>query len=300
MNGKNNMGSKGFMNLNECFEWDTSKVVIIPFGLEDSVSFGAGTRYGPKALISASHEVELYDEDMQCEPYKIGICTLKEPVIPKNHEAAMKQLQEMVAQALDAGKLPIILGGEHSITEGPVRAATNKHKDIVLLHFDAHSDLRTEFDGTPHSHACAMHLCLPHVSHIVSIGIRNVSAEELPIIQKNKDKVSIFYARKDVEKRGISSVIKDVLPLIKRKKVYMSFDVDALDPAVIGSSTGTPEPGGMAYYDVVECFEKLVPECDVIAADFVEHAPVKGQHAPDFTIARLIYKFIGYCQKGKS
>src|SRR3989344_259581 len=183
---------------------------------------------------------------------------------------------------MKAGKFPIVLGGEHSITPAAVKAAAAAFKDVMILHFDAHSDLREEFENNKNNHACAMHQCLPHVSGLVSVGIRNVSAEELPVIEKNRNKIHIFYARSDLQRRGIRKTIEDVKRLVKGRNVYLTFDVDCLDPSVIGSTTGTPEPGGMSYDDVLDFLEAVVPECTIVAADFVELAPVKGQHAPDF------------------
>lgn len=293
MNG-NEMGKKGFLGLNECFSFDTARIIIIPFGFEGTVTYGKGTAKGPAAIIAASHEVELYDEDLLCEPYKAGICTIKEPAMGKSYSASMKWLEKNVSSVIDAGKFPIVLGGEHSITPAAVKAASKKHKDLIILHFDAHSDLREEFEGKSYSHACAMHSCLPFVSRIISVGIRNVSAEELPVIEANKEKISIFYGRKDLAKRGIESVIQDVKKLVAGKNVYLTFDIDVLDPSVIGSSTGTPEPGGICYNDVIDFFEALIPQCNVVGADFVELAPIKGQHSPDFAIAKIIQKFIAY------
>lgn len=279
-----------FLNLTDHCDFENSKFVIIPFGFESTTSYAGGTAKGPQAIIKASSEVELFDEKLGCEPYKnFGIATLKDFKIPKNREKAFNQLEEKVSEIVALNKIPAVLGGEHSITFPVISALKNKYKDIAILHFDAHSDLRPSYNNDSLSHACAMHAILPQISSLVSLGIRNTSAEEALVLKKNKSKIRIFWAD-DFRKYGVKKIIKKILPLLKGKHVYLSFDIDAFDVSLIGSSTGTPEPGGLDYYDVLDCFNAILPKVNLIGADFVELRPVKNFHAPDFLVAKIIYK----------
>ena len=162
------------------------KVVVVPFGLEKTVSYGGGTRNGPKEIIKASHQVELYDEELRCEPYKkIGIKTLKPFKIDKDIKKALKKMSDINQEILDKKLFPITFGGEHSITPGCIAPFVKKYKDICLLHFDAHADLRESYNGEKFSHASAIKRCLDHKNvSIISFGIRNISQSEIPFLKK--------------------------------------------------------------------------------------------------------------------
>ena len=171
------IGSKGFLNLPDHHDYTTSKVVVVPFGLEKSVTFECGTDKGPDAIIAASHEVELYDMLFKSEPYKkYGVATLKKFPLARSHQAALNQLRDLTAALLEDKKFPVILGGEHSLSGGSIPGVRKAFpKGVNVLHFDAHSDLRPEFEGNTLSHGSAMYLALPYLHRIVQLGIRNAS-----------------------------------------------------------------------------------------------------------------------------
>ena len=173
------------------------KVVVVPFGLEKTVSYGSGTSRGPTEIIKASYQVELFDEDLNKEPYKsIGIKTLKPFPIKKNIVDALKQIENINKLLIDKKKFPLVLGGEHSLTPGAIRPFVKKFGKLCLLHFDAHADLRNSYNGNKFSHASAIRRCLdnPNVS-VVSFGIRNISSGEIYFLKKNKKRIKIFWAK---------------------------------------------------------------------------------------------------------
>jgi len=298
--GLKTYGRKGYFDLPpEYSQFDSARIVIIPWGLEKTTSFGKGTVCGPEAILNASHQVELYDVDRRAEIFREagGIATLKTNVKnSKSHTRLLEELEEIIGEVLRFKKFPLIIGGEHSLTLAPVRALRKKWgSKLCVLHFDAHSDLRPEYKGDPYSHASAMHLLLPYVKKIVSAGIRDMGSEELPVVKKYKSKINIFWWRKDCYpiRNNLEKCGERICHLLKGNPVYVSFDVDALDPAIIGSSTGTPELGGFLLDEVLDIFESTLPHCNIVGADFVEHSPIRGHHAPDYAIAKLIYKFLG-------
>ena len=192
---------KGFLGITDRSNPVASaKIAVIPFGFEASVSYGGGTAKGSAAMIKASHQVELFDEELWCEPYrKFGVATVKTPPIKKSVAPALKQLEDLCDKALDANKFPFVFGGEHSITAGAIRPFAKKFKDLTIVHFDAHADLRDGYDGEKFSHAAALRRCLDQPGHehirLVSIGIRNISAGEIPFLEKNKNRISVFWAK---------------------------------------------------------------------------------------------------------
>ena len=237
----------GFLGIDNKFSFK-EKAVIIPFGLEKTVSYGGGTRNGPKEIIKASHQVELYDEELNCEPYKkIGIKTLKQFKIDKNIKKALNKISKINKEILDKKLFPMTLGGEHSITPGCIDPFTKKFKSICLLHFDAHADLRQSYNGEKFSHASAIRRCLDYKNvSLISFGIRNISESEIPFLKRNSSRINIFWA-KDKKKWNLSKFKK----LIKNKTVYLTFDVDGLDSSIM-PATGTPEPGGLLWDETLD------------------------------------------------
>lgn len=284
--------SEAFLGLpiEEAVEFQEAKAVVIPFGLEASVSYGSGTAKGPQAMLQASHEVELFDEEYWSEPYQdIGIVTLPEPSIAKGHEKALLQLETLVQQVLDAGKFPMVFGGEHSITAGAIRPFTKKYQDLVILHFDAHADLRDGYEGQHYSHASALRRCLDNANlSLVSLGIRNISAEEIPFLEKNRHRVQIFWA-KDKRRWQMS----DILERLRNKPIYVTVDVDCFDVSVM-PATGTPEPGGMFWDEVLEVIREASQVGRIVGADINELAPIEALHGCDFLSAKLAYKILSY------
>ena len=265
-------------------------VVVIPFGLEKTVSYGGGTNKGPKEIIKASHQVELFDEDLKKEPYKsIGIKTLSPFPIKKNIVDALKQIEKINKLLLDKKKFPLVLGGEHSLTCGAIRPFVKKFGKIFLLHFDAHADLRNSYCGNKFSHASTIRRCLdnPNVS-LVSFGIRNISLSEIPFLNKNKKRINIFWA-KDKFKWNLNKFKK----IIKNKKVYLTFDVDSLDSSLM-PATGTPEPGGLFWDETIRIIKIAAQLSHIVGADINELSPIKGFDSYNFLVAKLAYKIIAY------
>jgi len=266
------------------------KVVVVPFGLEKTVSYGGGTSKGPKEIIKASHQVELFDEDLNKEPYKnIGIKTLKPFPIKKNMIDALKQIENINKILLDKKKFPLILGGEHSLTPGAIRPFVKKFGKICLLHFDAHADLRESYNGNKFSHASAIKRCLDNPSvNVISFGIRNISLSEIPFLKKNKKRIKIYWA-KDKAKWNLNEFKK----IINNKKVYITFDVDGLDSSLM-PATGTPEPGGLFWDETIKIIKIATQHSNILGADINELAPIKGFDSYNFLVAKLAYKIIAY------
>jgi len=280
---------KGFLGIDNKSNFK-EKVIIVPFGLEKTVSYGGGTKNGPKEIIKASHQVELYDEELKCEPFKkIGIKTLKPFKINKNINKAINQIAKINKKILDSKIFPITLGGEHSITPGCIKPFAKKYKNLTLLHFDAHADLRESYAGEKFSHASAIKRCIDHNNiSVISFGIRNISAEEIPILNKNKKRINIYWA-KDKKKWDLKKFKKQ----IKNKFVYITFDVDGFDSSIM-PATGTPEPGGIFWDEALEIIRIACKNSRIVGADVNELAPIKGFNSYNFLVAKLVYKILSY------
>ena len=281
---------KGFLGIDNKFNFK-EKVVVVPFGLEKTVSYGGGTKHGPKEIIKASHQVELYDEELNCEPYKkIGIKTLKPFKINKNIKKALKKMSNVNEEILNKKLFPFTLGGEHSITPGCITPFVKRHKKLCLLHFDAHADLRESYNGEKFSHASAIKRCLDYKNvSVISFGIRNISKSEVPYLKKNLSRINIFWA-KDKLKWDLNKFKR----LIKNKTVYLTFDVDGLDSSIM-PSTGTPEPGGVLWDETLKIIKIAAKNSNIVGADINELSPIKGFNSYNFLVAKLVYKIISYC-----
>ena len=279
----------GFLGIDNKFSFK-EKAVVIPFGLEKTVSYGSGTKNGPKEIIKASHQVELYDEELNCEPYKkIGIKTLKPFKINKNIKIALKKISDINSKILDKKLFPITFGGEHSITPGCIAPFAKKFKKICLLHFDAHADLRESYNGEKFSHASAIKRCLDYKNvSVISFGIRNISSSEIPFLKKNSKRINIFWA-KDKAKWNLTKFKK----LIKNKTVYLTFDVDGFDSSIM-PATGTPEPGGLLWDETLDIIKIAAKNSNIVGADINELAPIKGFNSYNFLVAKLAYKILSY------
>jgi len=269
---------------------EDARAVVIPFGLEASVSYGSGTAAGPKAIIAASQQLELYDEELGREAYlDYGVAAIEEPVIARPLPAALDQLAGLVGGVLDQGKFPFVLGGEHSLTAGAIRPFAERHKDLVVLQFDAHADLRDGYLGEPFSHAAAMRRVLDHAGvSLVSVGIRAISLAEVQFYEANRHRIAIHWAYNQAQ----WDIDRIVAPLAGRP-VYVTFDIDALDAAVM-PATGTPTPGGLGYWQALAILRRACAVGNVVGADLVEFAPIAGLHAFDYTAASLAYKMLSY------
>lgn len=271
-----------------------ARCVVVPFGLEASVSYGSGTRKGPAAILEASHQLELFDDELWREPYlDYGIATLPEPRIGKSVPKALDQLEAMVESVLAAGRFPFVLGGEHSLTAGAIRPFARRHPDLVVLQLDAHADLRDGYLGEHFSHAAAMRRVLDH-EHVtlVSVGIRALSMPEAEFADAQRERVHLHMAHAQAS----WDIARIVAPL-RGRPVYITFDIDGLDGAVM-PATGTPTPGGMSYLHALAILRRACEAGQVVGADLVELAPMPGLHACDFLAAQLAYKMMSYALSG--
>ena len=286
---------KGFLGI-DAEQSIAPQVIVVPFGLEKTVSYGGGTKNGPKEIIKASHQVELFDEELNKEPYKeIGIKTLKPFLIKNKIKSALDQLSKINEDILSSDKFPLVFGGEHSITPGSIKPFAKKYDEITLLHFDAHADLRESYQGEKFSHASAIKRCLDYKNlKVVSFGIRNLSKEEMDFYNNNRDRIEIFWG-KDKQKWDLSQLDK----FFKNKNVYITFDVDGFDASIM-PATGTPEPGGMLWEDVLPIIKKVCQISKVVGADINELAPIKNFDSYNFLVAKLAYKIISYCFEFKN
>ena len=267
-----------------------NKVVVVPFGLEKTVSYGSGTKNGPKEIIKASHQVELFDEELNKEPYKeIGIKTLKQFAIKNKIKSALDQLSKINKEIMTENKFPMVFGGEHSITPGSIRPFVKKYNEVLLLHFDAHADLRESYHGEKFSHASAIKRCLDFKNvKVISFGIRNISQAEMNFYQKNKDRIEIFWG-KDKKSWNLNRLEK----IFKNKNVYITFDVDGFDASIM-PATGTPEPGGLMWEDVLPIIKRVCKVSNIVGADINELAPIKNFNSYNFLVAKLAYKILSY------
>ncbi len=280
---------KGFLGY-EASQKIENKVVVVPFGLEKTVSYGGGTKNGPKEIIKASHQVELFDEELNKEPYKeIGIKTLKPFPIKKTINSALDQLSTINEEIISKNKFPIVFGGEHSITPGSIRPFVKKYDEITLLHFDAHADLRESYNGEKYSHASAIKRCLDFKNvKVVSFGIRNLSQSEMNFYKKNQDRIEIFWS-KDKKNWDLSRL----RTIFEEKNVYITFDVDGFDSSIM-PATGTPEPGGLLWEEVLPIIKNVCQISNVVGVDINELAPIKNFDSYNFLVAKLAYKILSY------
>lgn len=267
-------------------------VIIVPFGLEKTIEFGKrGTSKGPQKIIEISPNLEYFDEELEKDIYKeIKISTLAELKIKNDHKEAIGQLEEIIDEIYELDKFPLTLGGEHSLTLGPVMSALKKYKKISILQFDAHADLRDKYEGTIYNHASVMQQCLKLKGvSLTQIGIRNISTDtnEFGFWKKNQKRIKTFWA-KDMANWKIKDIINSL-----SENIYLTFDLDAFDSSLM-PSTGTPEPGGLQWYQTTEILKEVARKKRIIGADVVELSPIKGFDAPDFVAAKLVYKIIGY------
>jgi agmatinase len=272
---------------------EKAPVVILPVPYEATTSYGGGTRRGPAAIIEASRTVELYDHWADDEPWMIGVATHEEVALSgEGPRQAMKELRAAYAEAAAPGKFVIMLGGEHTVSSPPIlewaaRLKAKKQK-LSVLQLDAHGDLRDEWEGTPYSHACVMRRVCEDID-LVQVGIRAVAPEERELMRKRSKSITTIWAEEqEADEQWISRAVDALGP-----NVYITIDVDYFDPSLM-PATGTPEPGGGQWYPALRLLERVFRERQVVAADVVELAPIPGMHAPDFVVAKLVYKLVAY------
>ncbi len=267
-----------------------SKVCVIPVPYDETVTYVKGASKGPDAIIEASRNMEVFDYELQAETYKVGIYTAlpirPEPGTPP--EEVVKASEEIISEIFSVGKLPVILGGEHSVSAGAVRAAKKTFPDVSVLYLDAHCDLRNEYNGSKYNHACVARR-MQETCRVVEAGVRSVSKEEKDFLNSDACNVKIISVYDILEnpmwKKDASNMLSD--------NVYVSIDLDVFDPSVM-PSVGTPEPGGLGWYEFIDLLKLVAKDKNIIGFDVVELSPKEGNVAPDFLAAKLIYRLIGY------
>jgi agmatinase len=273
-------------------EFERAPVVILPIPFDRTTSYVPGTRNGPREIIQASSHMELWDEELQRDIHGIGIYTLPEMELPFGEMApVMEEIERVASELLAKDKFLVSLGGEHSITPPLVAAAAKRHRGLHVLQLDAHADLRDSYMGTPHNHACAMRRSLEHAA-ITQVGIRSLSREEAEAISTLK--TTVFY---DQTMRQNPSWVEEVVASLGNP-VYVTVDVDVFDPAIM-PSTGTPEPGGLSWYEALTLLRTVFTQRTVVGCDLVELSPMPPLVAPNFLCAKLVYKMLGYRFAGR-
>ena len=270
----------------------SARTAILPVPYEASVSYGGGTAGGPEAILRASTQVELWDDLLGFEVYRHGIWTdTMLPVRGLGGDHALAAVARRFGELLDAGKFVVMLGGEHSITPGAVAACVARHPGLTVIQLDAHADLREEYGGDRNSHACAMARALEHAP-VRALGIRNYSVEEAAWMRRGIPGYRIVHAWEMDEASAAS-----LLDGLDGAPVYLTVDVDYFDPSVM-PATGTPEPGGGAWWPTLRFLDALFRRTRVVALDVVELAPIPALHHADFTVARLVQHLIGLRMRG--
>jgi agmatinase len=264
------------------FETAKYHLIYVPYG--KTVSYLPGTEKGPEAIIEASTQVELYDIHTEREPYLEGISF--ETVNTENETGKiLEDIKYKTVRCLDSQKFPVLLGGEHTISIGGINACASRHSDLTVLQIDAHADLRNEYQDDPYSHACVMRRAFEQGIQVVQIGIRSLCSEEHQLIKDNPEQIATFISD------GQKPDIELILSRINNTNVYLTIDLDGLDPSVI-PHVGTPEPGGLLWNDTINILEQLFINFNVIAADIVELCPDKTSTVSDFAAAKLLYKLL--------
>jgi len=268
-------------------DFEHARVVILPIPLDRTTSYMPGTRNGPHEILVASAHMELWDEETQTDVHSIGIFTLPEMEFPfGSMDDVVGEIRRVTTELVSRDKFPFILGGEHSITPAVVSALAAKHPGLSVLQIDAHADLRDSFMGTPHNHACAMRRTL-EFARTTQVGIRSLSPEEAAAAPALT--TEIFY---DFNMRANADWVDRVVDSLS-EQVYITIDVDGLDPAIM-PATGTPEPGGLSWYEALTLLRRVIERRSVVGCDLVELSPIPGHVAPNFLCAKLIYKILSY------
>jgi agmatinase len=257
---------------------------LIPVPYDATASYRAGSREGPRAIIDASAQLEIYDHDLEMEPARAGIATLREvPVAVGDPSLMIDAVEKVVAGVLKLNNLPVVVGGEHTVSLGAIRALA-RQQDFFVVSFDAHADLRDSYQGSKLSHACVLRRA-SEIAPSCAFGVRSVSAEEIEYATRSGTR--LFFAD-GLRRLEVDALDLDFIP----DNVYLSIDVDVLDPSIM-PATGTPEPGGLGWYYLVDLLRRVVSGRRVLGFDVVELCPLAGNPAPDFTAAKLVYKTMG-------
>lgn len=278
-------------------EYETEEVrySVLPVPYDLTATYVSGARNGPRSLLEASANMELYDEELEAEPWRAGIETLPLlDVATLGPGEMVKRVRGAVAEIIKegrGGRLPVVIGGEHSVTIGAVMAVKDVYPELCVLQLDAHADLRDSYEDSPFSHACVARR-ISELCPLVQVGTRSLSAGEAEFLKEEKPEIKTHYASDIIKGLSLAEVADD-LP----EEVFITIDLDVFDPSVM-PATGTPEPGGLGWYDVVGFLRRVASRRSVVGFDVVELCPIEGNVAPDFLAARLVYKLMGYINEG--
>lgn len=270
---------------------DSSGVLVLPLPLDLTASWKRGTGDGPAAIIAASHHIELFDEEVGLElPTAAGgIATLLEPELPTDPALAMAAVEELAGGLVRADRLLLSLGGEHSLTFPLVAAHRRLWPELCVLHLDAHADMRSSYQGTPHNHACPMRRVMELGTHVTSVGIRSMDSSEAPFLSSPTSRI---YLAHEVVGR-LAERAEEIAGALPGREVYITVDLDGLDPSVV-PAVGTPVPGGLGWLETLALLRAVARHRSIVGADVVELCPREGLHYADAAAARLVTKLIAY------
>ena len=268
----------------EYAEYADASIVVIPVPYDGTSTYGKGADKGPEAIFQAAENMELYDIETNKEVYKNGIFIAPELTGYSSPEAMVADVEQTVTKYINTGKFVTIIGGEHSVSIGSIRAFARQYTDLTVLQLDAHSDLRPDYEGSKCNHACAMHEA-SFTTNLVQVGIRSMDTVEIEFLKSENLFTSYDIRTNKYWKEDVINAIGD--------NVYITIDLDVLDPSIM-PSTGTPEPGGLLWNETLDFLKMVFSNSNVIGCDIVELAPKEGIHAPDFMAAKLLYKLLSY------
>lgn len=284
----------------DSFEGNSARYAVLPVPYDLTASYISGMRNGPRAIIEASTHMELYDEELGCEPFEAGIETWPQiEATALGPEEMIRRVREAASAMAGEGKLPVMLGGEHSVTLGMVQALLEKHPKMSVLQLDAHADMRDSYQDTPFNHACVARR-ISELCPIVQVGIRSLCADEAEFLaserkagRRARTRIKTYSALDILGGASLDKVVSNLTG-----EVFITIDLDVFDPSIM-PATGTPEPGGLGWYDVLGVLRKAISRKKVVGFDVVELCPLPGNIAPDFLAAKLVYKIMGYINSGR-
>jgi agmatinase len=285
--------SRGFMHLDDKLTaFENARVVIVPVPFDATTCYRPGTREGPQAIIDASRNLELYDTELRRSPCEVGIHTLRaiEPIMG-NAAAMTNRIEQVTSQLLDRGKFVATLGGDHSISIGVIRAFAARYPGMTVLQIDAHTDLRDSYEENPLSSATIMRRVLDVCERTAQVGMRSISEPEMQLIEDRRLPLWLASAIASQRFRGDRNWIDEVVASLG-DEVYITFDIDAFDPSLV-PGTGTPEPGGLGWYEVIDLLSAVAAQRTIIGFDVVELSPLVEGHVSPVVAAKLVYKLIG-------
>ena len=262
------------------------KFAVVPVPFEKTVCYGHGTAKGPAAVIEASTQIELWDEETKTETWELGISTQPAINCKGSTNTVFKNIDKTVRKLMQYKAIPFYIGGEHTVTQALAQPYIEKYKNLSILHFDAHADLRPTFEGTPKSHACALYPASRQVK-VVQVGIRSVASEEKQFCNAGNVTTYLMHEHRDIKKL-IPQVLKKLTDT-----VYITIDVDGFDPSVI-PATGTPQPGGFMWYEALDLFREVIQHKKIVAIDVVEACKRSADTITEFNVSKLIYRLMGY------